>query len=189
MTHSLNIAIHPLLNPPQFFTVAEILADPSVVPPEPGLYGWWFAPCALQQVPRADCEMRDDRTLLYVGIAPSGQARGARKARTLQDRLRNHCRGPIAVSTLRRSLACLLQDELKLSQRLSVSRKATMSGTDETRLTDWMKEHARVAWSISSTPWIDEATLVHRLPLNIKGSTHPFRHELKALRKRVKAGG
>ena len=58
-----------------------------------------------------------------------------------------------------------------------------MSAEDEAKLTRWMEEHARVGWLIAPAPWtIEEELLKHgpRLPLNIRGSSDPFRSELRA---------
>lgn len=50
-------------------TRAEVLASPSPVPAEGGVYGWWFRalPTAIDT---AHCATRDGLTLLYVGISP-----------------------------------------------------------------------------------------------------------------------
>lgn len=51
-------------------TRSEVLARPSPVPREGGVYGWYFrrAPAG---VPLDGCIERDGHVLLYVGISPS----------------------------------------------------------------------------------------------------------------------
>ncbi len=91
----------------------------------------------------------NDLHLLYVGIAPSSAAGlKARRPRNLRRRLRNHCRGPIGSSTLRRSLTALLIDQLKLDVRRTGRDRAWMNKAEEVRLTTWMAAHARVSWHV-----------------------------------------
>jgi hypothetical protein len=164
--------------------LAELADQPQFVPDEPGIYGWWFdAPPPRVPVERA--RRLDGFYLLYVGIAPSNPA----SKRTLRDRLKNHCRGPIAVSTLRRSLAVLLNGKLQLKVTRQLSGKLCMDGDAETRLTNWMDEHARVCWAVTPEPWNLEHHLISTgppLPLNIKGAHHPFALELKRMRTSIK---
>ncbi len=126
------------------------------------------------------------RWLLYVGIAPNGAKRTTGK-RTLRDRLKNHCRGPIGSSTLRRTLASLLTpDLLDLSLGRTASGKHALSAQDEARLTQWMSTHLRVAWLVHPEPWQLEDALIKkgpRLPLNIAGSSDPFVETLKQRRR------
>jgi hypothetical protein len=53
-----------------------------------------------------------------------------------------------------------------------------MSPDDEARLTSWMDTNTGVAWFCHDQPWTWEDELIKRgqpaLPLNIKGSSHPF---------------
>lgn len=119
--------------------------------------------------------------MAYVGIA--SHRPGSR--RTLRQRLRNHCAGPIATSTLRRSLAAILRNELNLNPSLGSGDKIRLPKIDEKRLTDWLKGHGRVAWICNATPWVQEDALLRqgpRLALNIRGNTHEFVPELVARR-------
>jgi hypothetical protein len=184
MTHSLRADGRALLFPKRLYRVGEIQQCPSIVPAEPGIYGWWFS-SKLSGVPIESTQLRDGWRLLYVGIAPSRPTLAVRP-RTLRDRIKNHCFGPAATSTLRRSLACLLQRTLKLQLRRNSSDKLCMKSTDEVRLSSWLDLNARVAWRRYDQPWLLECELIECgypcLPLNIKGSAHPFRLELKRLR-------
>jgi hypothetical protein len=110
-------------------------------------------------------------------------------SRTLRDRLKNHFRGPIAMSTLRRSLAVLLNSELLLKVNRQSSGKLWMARDAETRLTGWMDQHARVCWTVTPEPWSVEHHLISTgppLPLNIKGALHPFVLELERIRSSIK---
>jgi hypothetical protein len=183
MTFSLSDVVRPLLEPEALHSPKDIARDPTVVPHEPGIYGWWFDE-ALPDIPREGSLLLGDRRLLYVGIAPSG-ARGTSGKRTLRDRLKNHCRGPVAHSTLRRTLLAL-GDDSRFAARTNHRGKLTLTSTEENDLTTWMAEHLRVAWMVHPQPWELEEALIKlgqpRLPLNIMGSTDTFARMLKARR-------
>lgn len=189
ITYSLSLA-RDLIAPQFLYRAAEIAGNPKLVPDAPGIYGWWFDD-ALVGVPKSESLDFDGRRLLYVGIAPSAPAKsGASSKRTLRDRLKNHTRGPIATSTLRRTLASLVGSELGLSVARSSNGKLALSRENEQSLTEWMTLHARVAWMVNSSPWEIESALIKsgpRLPLNIKESSDPYRLELKALRRGLTA--
>jgi hypothetical protein len=58
-------------------------------------------------------------------------------------------------------------------------------GLGEARLTEWMAEHARVAWIIADRPWELEQQLIRTLvlPLNVDQNRHsPFHERLSQLR-------
>jgi len=155
------------------------LAKPGVAPDEAGLYAWWFD--ELPNVPLAGALEQNGFRLAYVGIASSRPG----SKRTLQQRLRNHCAGPIATSTLRRSLAAILMNELDLHPRRLPGQKTRLDEGEEHRLSEWLAAHGRVAWIADETPWLLEAELLQNGPalaLNIRGNTHPFVRELLTLR-------
>jgi hypothetical protein len=165
----------------QLFTVGDVTSTPSAAPEEPGVYSWWFD--QLPNVPMVGALEQNGYHLAYVGIA--SHRPGSR--RTLRQRLRNHCCGPIATSTLRRSLAALLIEELDLHP-YSEKQKTKIPPEEEARLTDWLTLHGRVAWIPDPTPWILENNLLGSGPplaLNIRGNTHHFVPELLAVRKRL----
>lgn len=165
---------------------SSIVADPTLVPNEPGIYGWWFDG-APPLVDLTGTVALGDRWLLYIGIAPSEPSDGGRASRrTLRDRLKNHTRGPIATSTLRRTLTALLGAELGLRTGRTSAGKAQLLDDGEHVLTSWLSLHARVAWSACPAPWLPEKELIisgPRLPLNIRDSADPFRVTLTRLRK------
>lgn len=70
--------------------LAEVLARPSVVPPEPGVYGRHFDTSPHPDLPA--------RTLLYVGIAPRRMTTRT-SAQQLRTRVRYHYRGNAEGST------------------------------------------------------------------------------------------
>jgi hypothetical protein len=187
MTHSLTTMAEALLHPKRLYGVAELSAAPTLIPQEGGVYAWWFskAPPAVSVEKTA---VHDGRHLLYVGIAPrKPSAAGSVSSRNLRHRLSTHCRGPIASSTLRRTLAVLLAQDLGLSVTRTTSLKLKMPREQETRLTEWMHENAQVVWLTCPAPWEVEDHLIKgtRLPLNIRGSTDPFAKELSKLRSAV----
>lgn len=188
MTYSLSSEAARLLSPPQFYTPGQILDDPRIVPDVPGVYGWWLDG-ALPCVPMSESIELDGRRLLYVGIARSRAATPERPARrTLRDRLKNHCRGPIATSTFRYTLSALLAYQLRFTPT-SEGRKLRIPIDQEMSLTAWMSEHAVVAWVEHTSPWELEELLISsgpRLPLNIMGSRDTFTPTLSRLRRELR---
>jgi hypothetical protein len=183
MTYMISYDVAPFLQPERFHAADEIALNPAIVPDSPGIYGWWFDD-TITDVPLQDSLLVHGRRLLYVGIAPNGAQRTTGK-RTLRDRLKNHCRGRIAQSTLRLTLTSLVGRELGLVVRRRPSGKTELAPGGEQRLSQWMAEHLRVAWLVHPQPWDLEDALIKsgpRLPLNIMGSTDPFARELKARR-------
>jgi hypothetical protein len=192
MTHSLMTAAGALLCPKRLFSVFELRNAPTIIPKEGGIYAWWFSKVP-PGVPVDETAIQDGRWLLYVGIAPrKPSAAGSVSKSTLRDRLLTHCRGPLALSTLRRTVAVLLASELGLSITLTASEKFKMSTAHETRPTQWMNENARVIWVTNPAPWEVEEHLIQgpvRLPLNIQGSSDPFAKVLSNMRSRIRQKG
>jgi hypothetical protein len=188
MTHSLSSAAQGLLHPACLFGVAELRETPTLIPQEAGVYAWWFSKVP-PGVPVEKTAIHDGRHLLYVGIAPrKPSAAGSVSDSTLRNRLLNHCRGPIASSTLRRTLGVLLGGVLDLSITATKAGKLKMSPEHEARLTEWMAENAKVTWAVSATPWEIEDHMIRgavRLPLNIRGSSDEFAKVLSAKRSQV----
>jgi hypothetical protein len=183
MAHTLSREAETFLQQAQFVTADAIREKSAIVPAQAGVYGWWFDQ-ALGNLSEGS-HVRNGLHLLYVGIAPGAPPKDGVKPRTLRDRLLNHCRGPLATSTLRRTLAALLKDEEHLSIDRTEAGKLRMSLEDEAKLTRWMSEHARITWLTTPAPRLAEKELLEhgpRLPLNIRGSSDPYRKELSGLR-------
>lgn len=182
MTQSLSAVAQDLLRAEVLHRPLDLASQPAIAPAQGGIYAWWFDGC-LRQVSRDGCLVRDERALLYVGICPSGAA-GTSGRRTLRDRMINHCRGPIAHSTLRRTLVALVGVELGL-EPVRIAGKLRLEKDQEHALTNWMDRHARVGW-VWPTPWDIEAELLEagpNLPLNVAGSRSAFRDELQRRRR------
>lgn len=183
MTQNLSVDLDALLHPRERYVPTILARDPSLIPKAGGIYGWWFDR-QLPVVPRDEVLNSDGWALLYVGIAPSGAARTSGK-RTLRDRLKNHCKGPIRTSTLRRTVTALVGEELGLEVTRDERGKVAMPRDDEDKLSQWLGEHARLSWLVHDQPWIVETQLIRsgpRLPLNVSQSSDPFRPHLAALR-------
>jgi hypothetical protein len=164
-------------------TLRDVLAKPSAAPDEAGIYAWWFD--ELPKVPLDGALEQDGFRLAYIGIASYRPG----SPRTLRQRLRNHCKGPIATSTLRRSLAAILIERLDLHPFVR-SRKVKLPDDEETRLSNWIADHGRVAWIADATPWAYETALLTDGPplaLNIRGNSHAFVPKLLALRQQLAA--
>ncbi len=86
------------------------------------------------------------------------------------------------MSTLRRSLGCILADELEIAPSVPLRR-----GTPQEQiLSDWMAEHASVTWCEVDSPWKLEPNVIRKLcpPLNLQHNPgNPFAAELARLRK------
>jgi len=167
-----------LRDPNHLYSRAEILARPSPVPDVAGIYGWYFR-TPPGGIDANRCIKVQDRSLLYVGIAPRGP--GQSRA-TLRSRLRNHYRGNAEGSTLRFTIGCLLGLELR-----RVGGGTVMNfGPAERDLSSWMADNAFVTWIEDSRPWQLESVLIHSvdLPLNLdQNASHAFHAHLSELRR------
>lgn len=150
-----------------------VLARPSPVPNEPGVYAWYFA----EPPPGIDtegCYEVDGLTLLYVGISPKEPPTNGRapSRSTLRKRLQTHYRGNAEGSTLRKTLGCLLSDRLGYPlRRVGSGTRYTFTNPGEQALDNWMAANAFVVWKVTEKPWELERQLLSSglaLPLNIK---------------------
>lgn len=168
MTASMLSELHTL----NLVSTADVTGRTSAAPKVAGLYAWWFADDALDISMRGTVA-RDGMRLCYIGIAPRRPSASGRLSRSnLRVRLRQHCRGPVASSTLRRSLVSLLQANLGLTCIRSASGKLILEGEGEQVLSGWLAEHAQVSWLEHPEPWTLETALLQgesSLPLNIQG--------------------
>ncbi len=179
-------AISTFLDPDRILTRAEVLASPSPVPAEGGVYGWWFRTLPAS-IDTSRCATRNGLTLLYVGISPTTPpANGKAPSReTLRTRIRTHYAGNAEASTLRKTLGCLLADDLGIELRcVGSGTRMTFLGGEQV-LSTWMAEHALVSWVTHIKPWEleDELIAALDLPLNLLGNArHAFHPELSRLR-------
>lgn len=161
------------------------------MPSEPGVYAWFFT--GLEGiVPTDSCVFHDGKFLMYVGIAPRRTPSNGKPPSTqrLRNRIRYHFRGNAEGSTLRLTLGCLLSERLGIELRRVGSGKRLTFGAGEARLSQWMDDHAFVAWSTSNEPWQVEHDLIKStaLPLNLDmNSHHPFHEVLTKCRRLAKA--
>ena len=176
-----------LLAPSAVCTRAEALAQASVVPKAPGVYGWYFD--ALPSgVPTEGVHASEFGHLLYVGIAPRRpRASDSRPSQQhLRSRIRSHFRRRADSSTLRLTLGSLLADELDLRLQTTGNSGRFTFGAGEAELSNWMSRHARVAWVVDAEPWLLEAELISSLvlPLNLdQNRRNPFRRSLAEARR------
>lgn len=180
------IRAQPLLHPDRLVSARDVLADGKLIPDAGGVYGWWFN-VALPGVPLDGTLAKDGYRLLYLGIAPQKPSVTAPASKsTLRKRIvGNHLGAHIASSTLRRSLAWLLKPDMDFAIARNAAGKQVMPGTDEATLTAWMRDHAALSFVVDSEPWLLEDELIAHgpsLPINIRGSTHPFGIELSKMR-------
>jgi hypothetical protein len=164
-----------ITQPARLWKIPELCNDPSLVPPEAGVYGWYFdqSPCDFDV---SGCEACDGMRLLYVGIAPG---RLGSKS-NLRKRLHQHYRDR-GSSTLRRTLAALLATELALVPGSGTRGRLKIGDHGENQLSGWLRDHAAVTWAVTPDPWVAEKELLSLLdlPLNLMhNARHPFSREL-----------
>lgn len=166
-----------LREPETLHSLRSIQQNPDLLPNRGGIYAWYFDR-DLRGVPKRGCHGITGRKLLYVGISPSR----ANSSGTLRSRVRYHFTGNVSGSTLRTTLACLKERDIRARLRRFGSRgtiRLTRAG--EARLTEWMAAHARVCWSVHPRPWEIEKELIRSLslPLNLQhNESHPFHDDL-----------
>jgi hypothetical protein len=164
-----------LLRPDCFYGASDIGNRPCPVSASPGVYAFYFNEPP-PGIGSSGCHRVDKHALLYVGIAPKPPpANGASPSKShLRQRLRTHYFGNAAGSTLRRTLGCLLSDQLGIKlRRVGSTGRYTFTNPGEQLLDDWMKQHAFVTWVEASAPWELEKHLLSsglRLPLNVDGN-------------------
>lgn len=171
--------------PAKLWRVDELFQRPDEPPAKPGLYAWYFDELP-QNVTKNSGLIVDGIHLGYIGIAPARKPSPGRRGSNLRKRLRMHCAGNASGSTLRLTLGCLLARELGIElQRVGSSARLTF-GEGERALSQWIQQHARVAWQEAECPWDQEADLIHRFapPLNLDHNDgSPFHTELAQLRR------
>ena len=183
LTHSLLEAARLVHSPDTLLMPGDIMQHLETSNVSHGVYGWWFDP-EVGIVPRDGCNQKDEKHLLYVGIAQPGRRKGRSPA---GNRLwRNHLRGTVRVSTLRLSLAALMADRLGLAFFRDARGRVRMAKSDEDKLSTWLGQHSAITVAQHEDPWSLERLLIASgpsLPLNLDGSSHPFRQTLSALRR------
>lgn len=167
------------------FLPGEIMQHLDAASITHGVYGWWFDR-DLDMVPRDGCREKVGKHLLYVGIAQPAQRRGKMRVAARNRLWRNHLRGSVRVSTLRLSLAALLEDRLGLAFFRDTRGRVRMVKSDEDKLSTWLDQHAAISIAQHDDPRALERMLIAAgpsLPLNLDGSSHPFRQTLSQLRR------
>lgn len=100
-----------LVREASIYTLDRLNKSGPPPPAHPGVYGWWFLEGALPMVPTMRCLKREDRSLLYAGIARKHLRQ--KTPTTLHDRIVDcHIYGKATNSTLRASLRLLLEKQL-----------------------------------------------------------------------------
>src|SRR5215471_2215505 len=183
--------IAEFVSPVRMYSREEVLAQPSPVPAQDGVYGWWFR--KLPPLVAADaCRLHQGLRLLYAGISPKRPPQDGRtpSKQNLRGRVRYHYMGNAEGSTLRKTLGCLLAEELGIQLRRVGSGRRKTFADGEQLLSAWMSQNAFVSWLIYERPWELEHDLITTvdLPLNLEGNTaHRFHPELTQVRARCVA--
>ena len=184
--------IDQLIRPGKLVRRSEVLARPSAVPGEPGIYAWFFKASPSSRIRLDQCWKWSDMCLLYVGISPGKPPKNGKppSRQNLKTRIGYHMRGNAEGSTLRLSLGCLLSESLEIQLRRVGSGKRMTFSSDECVLSEWMEENAFVTWITHPEPWVAESNAIERLylPLNLdQNITHPFHTTLSKARSVAKA--
>lgn len=165
----------------------ELLPDP------PGMYFWYFQNIdelffkEQKEKLYLDCIIKSNGYfLLYIGIAV-GQS--------IKQRITDKHLNSAHVSTLRHSIGSLLANKARLKPSLIVETGKFAIDKDweiEKRITEYLKENAKISWIIDENPKRLETFLLGNykklsFPLNIKENLdHPFCEILRDLRKKYK---
>jgi len=120
------------------------------------------------------CDRRDGLTLLYTGISPKRPPTNGRapSKENLQKRIKTHFTGNAEGSTLRKTLGCLLADDLGIELRRVGSGRRMTFVAGEQALSNWMSANALVSWIVHDRPWEVKDHLIATLdlPLNLQGN-------------------
>lgn len=175
--------IEKLSNPKKLFYYKDLdfVNNP---PKEPGVYAFYFDQLPYDDIKGVgDCNKVGGWILMYVGISPEeGSISG-----NINERIKSHF-GNVksGLSTLRLTLGCLLMKSHTLDIKLKIKGVETFGVEGEQKLTEWMKEHAKVCWAVTERPWNVEVSVIQalRLPFNIKHNkdNHPFPGILSQIR-------
>ena len=120
--------------------------------------------------------------VIYTGLA----------SKNLKDRdIQKHFNGTAGGSTLRKSLGCLFgYDLIPRDSQYDINKKTKFNDADESRLSDWMREHLLLFYYSNENYNEIESRLIQELnpPLNLDKNSHvinsAFRGHLKSLRNR-----
>jgi hypothetical protein len=191
MHDDVNRAITRFLETSRLHSRQEALEHPSPIPDASGVYGWWFKQLP-PMVEASGCYSRDGLTLLYVGISPGRPPQNGRppSRQHLRSRIQTHYAGNAEGSTLRKTLGCLLTQELGIQLRRVGSGNHLTFVQGEQVLSAWMGQNAIVSWLIQDRPWELEDQLIALLdlPLNLEGNTrNGFHRVLSDARRRCVA--
>lgn len=147
--------------PSRVFSREDVLVRPGPVPASPGVYGWWFRRWP-PQINGDRCRHHQGLALLYAGISPDRPPRSGRAAskQNVATRIRYHYTGNAEGSTLRKTLGCLLADELGIQLRRVGSGNRMTFGAGEQALSAWMAQNAFVSWMVREAPWELEDDLI-----------------------------
>lgn len=172
---------------PDHLTAADVeqqlLTGPRLHPSElaamrvPGMYAWWDERGELGALWPPDLAQVDPAHPLYVGEARTAFSQRATEMHLKQTRM----------STLRRSLASLLVDELDVvpGAKLAGGRQHTkfsLAPAAEARLTAWMLEHLTVSVADHPAPGLVERAVIATIvpPLNDRFAHHgPYWRRMK----------
>src|SRR5215469_3107384 len=104
--------------PLRAYSCEDVLSRSAPVPAEGGAYGWWFRQLPALVVVDGCCQHEALR-LAYVGISPNRPPGNGRppSGQSLRDRVRYHYTGNAEGSTLRKTLGCVLADQLGIQLR------------------------------------------------------------------------
>lgn len=144
-----------------------------------GVYAWWDPNGALARFWPNGFPQVDPVRPLYVGIARTTLAERAGKMHLEKTRM----------STIRRSLAALLVDEMVLLPGIVVDprrrTKFSLAPAAEQRLTNWMTAHLQTTWMTHLSPNDVEKEIIENLapPFNHDHATKgPYAKPLQAHR-------
>lgn len=154
-------------------SIAELRTAREAIPTGPGVYAWFFV-TPMGYAGADNLYERDGMTFLYTG-----------KAASLRKRLLTHSGNSSGSSTFRRSVGCLMLNELAIVPRqFGPKRKLAFETASEAKLTAWLSDNARVAWMpFEHAGDLEDWIIGHyRPPMNLQGNRGEHSGRLLELR-------
>lgn len=176
-----------LIHPDKLIPISDVIANPTQLPAHPGAYAY-YVDVELPLVPIKECHKHNGLYLVYVDSSPQDEPVGLTQRKgDVKKRVTGDTRRDARASTFRRSLGCLLADELGLQLRRINKNTVTFHNGEKT-LSEWIANHVSVALIEVPSPWVVRNALHQNLfiPLNhTTGNKHPFHDELIDLRNKA----
>jgi hypothetical protein len=173
-----------ILHPVQMYSHTEILDQNTLIPAAEGIFAWYF-----KQIPEnlksLNLHTHNNLTLAYIDSSPQKPLKDSLSARgNIRKRMIADITGSASTSSIRRSLGCLLREELNLNS-VRLSPRIVNFGEGERDLSGWISENVKFCWLVNETPTEIRDNLISevQVPLTLSnGKVNDFFDELTKIR-------